>query len=147
MKFMISCFSFNQFVQIWQPWMRHQESSPVPSIPDITQTTGNAAGKSQQVKETGSWWSSKTCTLNVADKHARAIILKFKMASLLMITMMEEDVVTVDQWDITQYLRAWRCCLCLMVVTASIIVDLRQLIFKQITPPQSLVSRRKIKKK
>ena len=138
---------FNQCVQIWQPWMRRQESSPVPSIPENTQPIRNAAGKSQQVKETGSWWSSKTCTFNIADKHALAIILKFKIPSLLMITMMEEDVVTVDQWDFTQYLRAWRCCLCLMVHPPSGFVDLRQLIFKQTTPPQSLVSRRKINKK
>ena len=38
-------FFFNQFAQIWQPWMRHQESSPVPSIPENTQPIRNAAGK------------------------------------------------------------------------------------------------------
>ena len=122
--------------------MRHQESSPVLSTRETTQAIRNAAGKSKQVKENASWWSSKTCTLNVADKHALVIILKFKMASLLMITMMEEDVVTVDHWDISRCLRAWRCCLCLMVLKTRGIMDLRQLIFKKITLPQSVVSRK-----
>ena len=136
-----------QCVQSWQYWMRHLESSPVLSTPEITQAIRNVAGKSQQVKETGSWWSSKIWAFHVAEKRALAIILKFKMASLLMITMMEEDVVTVDQLDITRCLRAWRCCLCLVVVTGSGFVDLRQLTFKQTILPQSLVSGQKNKEK
>ena len=75
--------------------MRHQESSPVLSTPEITQTTKAAAGKSQQVKDNVLSWSSNTCTLNVADKHAVVIILKFKMAYLLMVTSVKEDVVTM----------------------------------------------------
>ena len=45
------CNILLQCVQIWRPWMRLQESSPVLSTPDIILITKAAAGKSGQEKE------------------------------------------------------------------------------------------------
>ena len=75
------CNILLQSVQIWQPWMRFQESSPVLSTPDIILLTKAAAGKSGQEKENEFYLLLKTWILiggAVEEGLARVIIWKFK---------------------------------------------------------------------
>ena len=73
--------------------MSHQESSPVLSTPEITQSTRDAAGKLQRVKENASSLTLNTCTLKIAE-IAFVIIWKLNMAYLPMVSQLEEDVAT-----------------------------------------------------
>jgi len=73
--------------------MRHQESSPVLSTPDVPQTTRDAAGISQQVKENVLCFTLNTWTLNIAEL-ACVSIWKLKVAYLGMVCQMDKDVVT-----------------------------------------------------
>ena len=73
--------------------MGHQESSPVLSTPDVTQSTRDVAGKLQRVKENALYLTLNTCTLKLAE-IAHVIIWKLNMAYLRMVSQLEEDVVT-----------------------------------------------------
>jgi len=111
--------------------MSHQESSPVLSTPDITQTTRDAGGKLWQVNENASYLTLNICTLKIAE-IACVIIWKLNLAHLRMVSQLEEDVVTsTDLSHIFHFVRALRCSLSLMVLEAGT-GDLGQLTLKSI---------------
>ena len=88
--------------------MRHLESSPVLITPETTQTTRDAAGKSQQVKEILWCWLLNTWTFNSAELLARVVIWKFKMAPFpLMARTVEKHVVdSLAALHIIRFIRA-----------------------------------------
>ena len=118
--------------------MRHQESSAVLSIPEITQTTRHVVGKLQQVKQNVSSWSLKIHTFNLAGRPVRVTIWKYKMAQFLvtMWKVVECAVTTLAKENIIHSLTASRCYLSLIEVPVRATVDLEQLTVKSIILPQ-----------
>ena len=74
--------------------MTLQESSPVLFTPDVTQTTRDAAGISQQLKENVLCFTLNTWALKIAEL-ACVSIWKLKVAYLGMVSLMEKSG-TVD---------------------------------------------------